>query len=53
MKKVWSDLAWDDYCKFFELHQQKLIKMIHELLKDIERNGEESHTLQSAGYLGG
>lgn len=40
MVKVWSDLAWSDYCKFFELHQQKLIKMVHELLKDIERNGE-------------
>lgn len=41
MIKVWSDVAWDDYCKFFELHQQKLIKMVHELIKDIERNGED------------
>ena len=41
MIKIWSDIAWDDYCKFFELHQQKLIKMVHELIKDIERNGED------------
>lgn len=40
MIKVWADIAWADYCNFFELHQQKLIKMIHELIKDIERNGE-------------
>ena len=39
MIKVWSDIAWDDYCKLFESHQQKLIKMVHELIKDIERNG--------------
>ena len=34
MIKVWADIAWDDYCKFFGLHQQKLIK-------DIERNGAD------------
>ena len=39
MVKVWADVAWNDYCKLFELHQQKLIKMVHELIKDIERNG--------------
>ena len=39
MIKVWSDLAWNDYCGFFDKHQQKQIKMVHELLKDIERNG--------------
>ena len=39
MIKVWADVAWNDYCNFFELHQQKLIKMVHELIKDIERNG--------------
>ncbi len=27
MIKVWADVAWNDYCNFFELHQQKLIKM--------------------------
>lgn len=39
MIKVWADVAWDDYCHFFELKQNKQIKMIHELIKDIERNG--------------
>lgn len=33
--------VWADYCKFFELHQQKLIKMLYELIKDIERNGAD------------
>ena len=39
MIKVWADVAWDGYCKFFELHQQKQIKMTHILINDIERNG--------------
>ena len=39
MIKVWADIAWDDYCKFFDLNQKKLIKAVHELIKDIERNG--------------
>ncbi len=39
MMKVWADVAWDGYCKFFELHQQKQIKMTHLLINDIERNG--------------
>ena len=42
MVKVWADVAWNDYCKLFELHQQKLIKMVHELIKDIERNGVDN-----------
>ena len=39
MVKVWSDIAWNDYCEFFNKHQQKLIKTTHDLIKDIERNG--------------
>ena len=39
MVKVWSDIAWNDYCEFFNKHQQKLIKNTHDLIKDIERNG--------------
>lgn len=57
MTKIWSDFAWDDYCKLFELHQQKLIKMVHELIRDIERNGAdkgrgqpESLKYELAGY---
>ena len=41
MIKVCADIAWDDCCKFFGLHQQKLIKIVHELIKDIERNGAD------------
>lgn len=41
MIKVWSDLAWKDYLEFFNKHQKDLIKSIHELIKDIERNGVE------------
>ena len=39
MIKVWADVAWNDYCQFFELNQKKQVKMVHELIKDIERNG--------------
>jgi toxin YoeB len=39
MVKVWADVAWADYCQFFELHKHKLVRMTHDLLKDIERNG--------------
>ena len=39
MVKVWSDIAWNYYCEFFNKHQQKLIKAPHDLIKDIERNG--------------
>jgi len=41
MIKVWSDIAWKDYCQLFDKHQQKLIKSTHDLIKDIERNGIE------------
>ena len=41
MIKVWADIACDYYWKFFGLHQQKLIKIVHELIKDIERNGAD------------
>lgn len=41
MVKIWADVAWSDYCQFFDLNQKKLIKMVHELIKDIERNGED------------
>ena len=39
MVKLWSDIAWKDYCELFNNHQQKLIKNTHDLIKDIERNG--------------
>ncbi len=39
MVKVWSDIAWNGYLDFFAKHQNNLIKSIHLLIKDIERNG--------------
>ena len=39
MIKIWADVAGDGYCNFFELHQQKQIKMVHIIIRDIERNG--------------
>ena len=41
MTKIWADVAWNDYCKFFELNQKKELKTVHELIKDIERNGAD------------
>jgi len=38
MNKVFSDQAWDDYLFWIE-NDRKILKRIHELLKDIERNG--------------
>ena len=43
MVKVWSDIAWKDYCRLFDKHQQKLIKSTHDLIKDIERSGTHYH----------
>ena len=48
MLKVWADVAWSDYCKFFEENQKKQIKMIHELITDIERNGEDKGRVRVA-----
>ena len=42
MVKVWSDIAWKDYCELFDKHQQKLIKSTHDLIKDIERHGGDT-----------
>ena len=41
MVKIWADAAWNDYCQFFDLNQKKQIKMVHDLIKDIERNGAD------------
>ena len=32
MLKIWADVAWNDYCQFFEFYQKKLIKMVHVLI---------------------
>ena len=40
MNKVFSDLAWEEYL-YWQLNDKKLLKKINDLLKDIERNGNE------------
>jgi len=40
MNKVFSDAAWEQY-KHWVLTDKKIAKKINELIKDIERNGNE------------
>ena len=37
MKKLWDDLAWDDYL-YWQAEDRKTLRRINELLRDIERN---------------
>jgi toxin YoeB len=41
MNKNWSDEAWDDYL-YWQSQDKKTLKKINDLLKDIERNGENA-----------
>ena len=36
MKKIWSDISWDDYL-YWQKQNKKLLKKINDLIKDIER----------------
>ncbi len=38
MIKSWSDDAWEDYL-YWQNNDKKTLKRIHQLLKDIDRNG--------------
>lgn len=38
MNKVFSDHAWEDYLIWFQ-EDRKVLKKIHALIQDIERNG--------------
>ena len=40
MNKIFSDNAWEEYTSFLK-EDRKILKRIHELLKDIDRNGHE------------
>lgn len=40
MNKVFTDIAWEDYL-YWQTTDKKILKKINELLKDIERNGNE------------
>lgn len=39
MKKIWFDKAWDDYL-YWQIQDKKLMKKINDLLKSVERDGE-------------
>ena len=38
MNKIWQDDAWDDYL-YWQSQDKKTLKRINQLIKDIERNG--------------
>ena len=40
MKKLWDDEAWEDYL-YWQTQDRKTLKRINNLLKDIDRNGNE------------
>jgi toxin YoeB len=40
MEKLWTDIAWDNYL-FWQSQDKKTLKRINQLLKDIERNGND------------
>jgi toxin YoeB len=40
MEKLWADKAWDDYL-YWQSQDKKTLKRINQLLKDIERNGND------------
>ena len=40
MRKLWDDHAWEEYL-YWQTHDKKILKKIHRLLTDIDRNGYE------------
>ena len=40
MSKLWEAIAWDEYL-YWQSQDKKTLKRIHNLIKDIERNGYE------------
>lgn len=38
MEKLWTDRAWEDYL-YWQVQDNKMLKRINQLIKDIERNG--------------
>ena len=40
MTKVWDQDAWDDYV-YWQTQDKKTLKRINQLIKDIERNGND------------
>lgn len=37
MRKIWYDLAWDDYL-YWEFQDKKTLKRINQLIRDVERD---------------
>ena len=40
MIKAWDDFAWEDYL-YWQRQDKKTLKRINQLLRDIERNGNQ------------
>lgn len=40
MNKVFTTIGWEDYC-YWQTNDKKILKKVNELIKDIERNGNE------------
>ena len=40
MNKVFTTIGWEDYC-YWQLNDKTMVKKIHALIQDIERNGNE------------
>lgn len=40
MRKLWTDRGWEEYL-FWQENDKKTLKKINNLLKDIERNGND------------
>lgn len=40
MNKIFSDIAWEQYLAW-EIEDKKILKKINELIKDIDRNGNQ------------
>lgn len=40
MNKIWHNYAWDDYM-YWQTKDKKTLRRINQLIKDIERNGNE------------
>ena len=40
MKIIWDDKAWEEYVEW-QIIDRKIVKKINELIKDIQKNGNE------------
>lgn len=40
MKLCWDEFAWEDYL-YWQTQDRKILKSINDLIKDIQRNGNE------------